>query len=277
MRYSRTGAPIPSHIPSSTRVGSGTKTMVSLAKGNIVDIIYPEDPRNRNGEHIEYTVNIDGRDCPGVLDMKNRGAIYNSSDKIRKVPEKIFGGEAAGDSSVFDENSDAELVYVLFLGGDKDFAVIIGSASHPKQNKKHTKTDGVFDRDEFNGVEVLIDKDSNYIITQNGRKNPEGEILNPDAVGAFIKLYGNGDFEAQNSRGKIFKLTDMQILGQGDEPVVLGDTLESIVNTFLQSLILGIIPGSVGQNAASLLVIKSAAVTLASVLSTMKSDNSRTD
>jgi len=80
-----------------------------------------------------------------------------------------------------------------------------------------------------------------------------------------------------NGQGKIFRLDNKQILGAGTEPVVLGDTLFTMLDDFLSSIISGILPGSPGQNAASLLAIKDSASTLQGVLATFKSPNSTTD
>lgn len=81
-----------------------------------------------------------------------------------------------------------------------------------------------------------------------------------------------------NIEGKIFQLVDnKQILGQGTEHMVLGDTWFTMMDTFLSSVISGIMPGSPGQNAASLIAIKQAATALQGTLPTLKSPNSFTD
>jgi len=318
MRYTRDGAPIPAHVPSKQRGGYRQHfNNFKLKKGTVIDIVYPEDPRSKSRARIEFIVNIGGRHVPGVTDLRNRGAIYNYSEKTRNIPKKSLENKI--DASVFSENLDHEFVYVLFLNGDEDYPIIIGSDEHPRHSsyKKSSKADGDFDKDEFLGIEVKIDKDSNYTVAHLGRKDKDGVIENPDAVGSIIKLHGNGDYEidsygtdgtsdlrmkftkankkfelyandnsfiiegdtvkAENNQGKIFFLDDFQILGAGTEPILLGDTLVAGWDTYLTASIAGILPGSPGQNAASLLAVKTAMTTLQGILATFKSANSKTD
>jgi len=281
MRYTKDGAAIPSHIRTTRRKGvDGHYQSFRLTKGHIVDVVYPEDNRNRSGREIEYIVSINGRRVPGVPDIRERGAIYNYSERVRKKFDKSFEAKSARDPSTLPENTNAEIVYVLFLNGDEDFPIIIGAAEHPKHAEytQASKADGEFHRDEFLGVEVKIDKDSNYTITQLGRRDANGKIENEAAKGAIFKMHGTGEIELINNKGERFFLgEDKQILGEGTEPILLGNTTITDWDTYLGTAIAGILPGSPGQNAASLLAIKSAMTTLKGVLNSFKSPNSFTD
>jgi len=288
MRYRPDGSPIPSHVASRNRPGANAHyNQFRLMKGIIVDVVYPDDQRSRSRAHLEYIVKVNGRDVPGCSDIRNRGAIYNYSEKTRKIPEKSL--EHKIDQSVLDENYDSEFVYVLFLNGDADYPIIIGSDEHPRHPdyKKISMADGKLDRDEFNGVEVKIDKDSNYTIEQLGRKDPDGDIENENAVGAKVKISGeDGSITAfspstitlENGDGKKFVLSDKQTLGAGGEALLKGDTVVSALNSFLQSVVTA--SGSVGlppQNAAAIAQIGVAATILKAKLQTFKSKNSETD
>jgi len=193
MRYTRDGGVVPAGIPISQRKRDKHYSQFGLKKGNIVDVIFPEDPRNSSGERVEYVVRVDGQNYPNAVCMETRGAVYNYSERIRKKIEKSFTRKI--DKDVYDENLDGEIVYVLFLSGHGDHPIIIGSGNHPRHGayKKLKKDDGNIDVDEFNGVEVKIDKNSNWQVTQLGRKDPDGKILNPAAVGAKVVMKGNGD------------------------------------------------------------------------------------
>lgn len=283
MRYTRDGAAIPSHVRTRRRNGiDGHYQAFRLAKGHIVRTLYPEERNNSGGKGIEYVVNINGREVSGVSDIRDRGAIYNYSERVRKGFDKSFEAKGSRSTATLPENLDAEVVYLLFLNGDEDYPVIIGSAGHPRhpEYKKVSKADGEFDVNEFLGVEIKIDKDSNYTITQVGRKDVNGELINPDAVGATLIIYGDGDVEIKNknSEGKRFFLGDnKQILGQGTEPILLGNTTIADWDTYLTSAIAGIVPGGPGMNASSLLSIKSAMSVLKAALASFKSTNSFTD
>jgi len=71
---------------------------------------------------------------------------------------------------------------------------------------------------------------------------------------------------------KTIELTEAGVLNliDGTEPFVLGNVLETILTNFLTP-ISTITPGDMAQNATALGVIKTAATTMLSVLSTMKS------
>jgi len=194
-RYTRDGGVIPSGIPITPR--QTTKDFYNnfgLYKGKVIDVIYPEDPRNTS-DRIEYVIEINGQRYPNAVDVRKRGAIYNYEERIRKHREKAFNGKL--DDSTYQENFDSEMIYVLFLNGDADLPIIIGSAIHPRHSdyKTYSHSDGKYEAEEFNGVEVKIDKDSNYSITQVGRKSPGGAIENAAGQTAAATLYGNGDIE----------------------------------------------------------------------------------
>ena len=292
-KYKTDGSVIPAGIKAMPKKGMNAHYRTfGLYKAMVVDVVYPENPANSNGERTEYKVKIRGQIYPNAVDMRRSGSKFNFSERIKTPRTHAYRGGL--DHSNFDENVNGEPVYVLMLEGHGDIPIIIGSATHPEHAnyKKFSKSDGSYDYDEFNGVEFFIDKDSNYTIQHVGRKSPDGTIENPDAVGSIIKFYGNGDYEIEthgnkfqilgnvihieNSQGKIFELNAKQILGAGTEKVVLGDTLKTLLDTFCTT-IESVIPGSPGQNAASILIIKGAATALKATVATMLSPNSVTD
>jgi hypothetical protein len=144
---------------------------------------------------MEYVVKVKGQEYPNAVSIKSLGGIYNYEETVLKDSEKSFSGEMG--VSVYDENLDGNVVYVMFLDGHGNVPVIVGSAEHPRKSKykKSSKSDGRFSLKEFNGVELSIDKDSNYQIKHVGRRDPDGKILNQAAVDSLIKLFGNGDVE----------------------------------------------------------------------------------
>lgn len=194
-RYTEDGGVIPSGVPIVQRNSQEHNKLFGLYRGIIIRTVYPDDPQNSTGERVEYIVRVGRQDYPNAINMRVGGGINNFNERIRKGSERSFTGKL--DRSTYNENLDGEIVYVLFLEGYGNVPIIIGGDNHPRQAsyKKFSKKDGRFDFTEFEGVEFLIDKSSNYTIKHVGRKSPDGSILNPEAVDSQIKMHGNGDIE----------------------------------------------------------------------------------
>jgi hypothetical protein len=197
-RYTPDGGVIPRGVSLSTKRDDEHTTLFGLFRGIVVRTIFPDDPKNTNGSRMEYVIKVRGQEYPNAVSIKDIGGIYNYEETILKSVEKSFDGKIS--TGNYDENVDGNVVYVMFLEGHGNIPIIIGSAEHSRKSKyKPTKkADGRTTYKEFNGVEVSIDKDSNYQVKQVGRKDPEGKILNDAAKDALLKLFGNGDFEINN-------------------------------------------------------------------------------
>lgn len=271
---------------------------LKLIVGQVVAIHFIDNASNLSKEYVEYDV-ICKDAYGGQSTFRNVRAIsstFGSNDfdeTVLEPNEVAFQGRL--DSSNFFKNQNGTTVIVGFIDASFEKPLIMGTIPHPRKQGA-TSVDGIRMKREFRGMDFEINKDGELIITYQGNRNPDGSFVRADTAPTIIKIGKEGKFTITdnnkqsfeinrvdgtitltNTEGKIFKLADKQILGQGTEPVVLGDTLESILTTFLISLETGIIPGSPGQNAASLLVIKTAATALKIALPTMKSPNSTTD
>ena len=175
-------------------------TKYGLYQGQIIRRICAEEPESVFKEGQEYVVRINGQDFYGVRDLRRGGGVFNYHERIFTPSDKTYG--AKSNHAEYVNNLSGEIVWVLFANGNADKPLIIGSTQHPRNPIVHKacKADGIFEIYEFNGIEFKIDKDSNYTITQLGRKDIQSEpgkpiILNPEATGSFTKFHGNGDFE----------------------------------------------------------------------------------
>jgi len=204
--HSPDGAPIPSHIPVSTDRGAASfEGRFGIVRGWIERAVYPDDSDNQTGL-FEYVVTIQGQEYFGVLDMFKAGGIFNNHMKVRKgVDEGSFVPTPLGAN--YEEKKDGEAVWCMFIDGDAELPIIIGSSQHPRVSENEdfkipTKEDGVFERYEFNGIEFMVDKDSNLTIKHLGRKTSVANSTTPDPASdaainpnpSQIKFMGNGDF-----------------------------------------------------------------------------------
>jgi len=174
-----------------------------LYKGIIKKIIYPDnEEESESKDRVEYVVRVRGQDFPNAIDLRKSGGQFNFSERILS-PTKENVEDGSLNDGTYEEKTDGETVWVMFIEGRSDFPIIIGSAQHPL-NRKYRKAkseDGIYSVEEFNGIEFKIDKDSNYTISHVGRKDPQGEIQNKEAVDSSVKYYGNGDYEVVVNNG----------------------------------------------------------------------------
>lgn len=194
-QYTPDGGVVPSGIPTSKRSSNEHYRLFGVYKGMIVQIIYPEDQRNFSKDRIEYVVRVKGQDYPNAIDATTMGGIFNYKTRSRKDITESLDNKVATETPR--EKMNGEAVFVMFLEGHGDLPIIIASDQHPRHGeyKKVKKDDGLFDIEEFNGIEFSINKDSNYIIKNVGRKDDKAKVLNEPGVGSQIKLMGNGDIE----------------------------------------------------------------------------------
>lgn len=203
--YMKDGGVIASGVPISKKRADEHQTLFGLYRGVVIRVIYPDDPDNSTKERVEYVVKVNGQEYPNCVAMSDIGAVNNYHEKILKPSEKSFSGQL--DKSTYDENLDGEQVYVMFLMGNGNVPIIVGGCQHQKRNKKFKKADGVFNEMEYNGIQVQIDKDSNYTIRQVGRKDKDDAITNPNAKGALVRLGGvDGDILLKSSKNGIIQM-----------------------------------------------------------------------
>ena len=203
-RYFEDGSPLSSSVPTSEkRPNAGHNQMFGIYRGVVLQVVYPDDPKNITKDRIEYVIKVKGQVYPNAISVLGSGGKYNYNQRVRKPTEKSESGQIKRET--LDEFLDGEAIYVMFLEGHGNVPLIVGASENPLRGKykKFSKAQGVFDIEEFNGVEFLIDKDSNYTIKQVGRKNAEGVIQNPTAVGTQIKIYGNGNIELDAKNNKV--------------------------------------------------------------------------
>lgn len=188
-----------------------------LYKGRIVKKILPEDkePDNSMKDRIEYVVRVNGQDYAKAIDIRNIGGVFGHHEITRSETTVELDKEKLEDKT-YSEKTDGEMVWVMFIGGNGDYPIIIGSGEHPA-NKEYRKQNGKdpeslkdkapYELKEFHGVEFFIDKDSNYSIEMVGQKDinsdrQDREILNPDGVTSKVTFFGNGDYKILTTDGR---------------------------------------------------------------------------
>ena len=277
----RDGSIIPANLPISDPDYNGNDhyNQYGLYPGDIKAVVYADDKGNVSGD-VEYVVTILGQDYFGVPDIRLSGSIYSCHTRIRKGVDhsRTSSSGSFGPTSPYVEKRDGEAVWCLFVRGDSDFPVIIGSRPHLRRKENPdflapTSSLGQHERYEFNGVEFLIDKDGNLTIKQVGNKDSKAAgnaamsgtvpkqspyVKNPEALTpsmSTIRLGSNGDFAIIVNEDKLHvqftKATNKIDVLAGTSTLAIDGTTDSITAIAKSGASLKLANGKVGLGSSS--------------------------
>jgi len=204
---------------------------VSFKQGTVLKIYYPEDPANLSGNFIEYDVFVAIRDMRSganfqvyrncqVSDMF--GTVNNFNDFTLQPAEKLDeNGVPVGGATVTLLCIDGTSVSgrALIVGGKKSLK------NKPSQDR------GQFWENQFNGLNVLIDKDGAYTITFNSTIDQEGKKLNEAAAGTVIKIDKDGRASISDNEKQSITLDRVaknMVWTNGSESVTIDKEAKSI-------------------------------------------------
>lgn len=159
-----------------------------LMEGQVTKIHYSDDPTNKSKLFAEYDVlardanggTVTYRNCRSMMDVSG---FNDYSETILEQNEVALSGKLESGNTA--KNMNGTMVLLGFLDKSLDKPIIIGGFSHRK-NAGAKKADGVRRKSEFRGIQLEINKDGEYIITQKGVRSPDGKIA--DAVDTSIKF-----------------------------------------------------------------------------------------
>ena len=213
-RYTATGGPVPGNVRAMVPRAPQDehKGQYGVRRGYVQRAVASDDFENITGR-LEYNVLIEGQIYKGVLDATGQSGIRNYSERVRSGITQTIASSLGEDS--FPEETDGEAVWCLFIKGDADRPIIIGSDLHPRidDNANYTapgSTDGEQEVWEFNGLQFKIDSDGTMTfeivpVSDPMTKAPKnllsaGTILTLDKDGNFTFLNKTGtSIEASNA------------------------------------------------------------------------------
>jgi hypothetical protein len=182
-----------------TSTAMGTTSNLALRRGEVKEIIYPDDPKSSSKKYTEYRVAVqqnDGMETGSIVEYSNCQVM------------SLFGGVT--DKLVYTLRADSQTttekgtgigskVHVLCEDGNSNRAFIIGGLRD--SNESSAKDSGDAGHNllfEFNGIRALINKDGEFEINFNGATDNTGKLLdgvdsaNSGSVFHFLK---NGDIQ----------------------------------------------------------------------------------
>lgn len=178
-----------------------------LRFGEIIDIVYPGDPRS-SSKSVEYTVSVNQRNGGGLIAT----IIYT-----RCVVSTIFGGVADKETHTLrkagksiDSLSNGSKVLLACINGETNYGVILGGLRDDQLDipEKDLGHNSFF---EFNGVNITIDKDGQYKILVKGATLPDGTPVpgvSLDITGQSISLLKDGSIKLATNSDNQFLFFD---------------------------------------------------------------------
>lgn len=165
-----------------------SNTGVRLVEGQVVKIHFSDESTNSSKLYTEYDVlarTSQGgastyRNCRYVQDISG---FNDYTETILEPNEVALSGKLSGNNIA--ANMNGTMVILAFLDGSLDKPIIIGGFAHRK-NSAAKRSDGIRHKSEKRGIEIEINKDGEYTITQKGVRTPEGKIST--AIDTSIKF-----------------------------------------------------------------------------------------
>lgn len=246
----------------------------TLYRAQVEEVLYVDDERNKSKQCVEYNLTLtsykanDGyRRIYNARSINSLGGLNDFSEIIyQPKTQELTRGKEGG--KAYPENTNGDFVMVMFLEGNEQSCVILGSWYHPRTNipesktKRAKKEDGHRVKFEYNGVVVEINKDGELIMQSlGGPRDINGNLTNSGNGGILIKLGKDGkitlDTQSQpkvtidkNSNEVVVESGSVKIGSGAIEPMVLGISWMTYNNTVIVPTINALI-AAVGGLASS--------------------------
>lgn len=247
---------IPSHM-SLTRTprydDGGVFDEWRLRYGEVQEIIYPDDDRNRSQKFTEYNVLVQYRDggagtgviFTNCLLSNGLAGLADSCSYTLRAPET----PSIKDTDKYGLGLGSK-VLIACLNGERSNAYIVGGQRDP-QDKGDDKNDGHHYFWTFNGIQAQVNDDGECTITYTGKSKIDGTLddsVTDSAPGAMAQFLKNGNINIQtkdgkqqilldNENGKLVFQRDMAFeIGQATDKMLLGTTYRNSQQQLHQQL-----------------------------------------
>ncbi len=101
---------------------------------------------------------------------------------------------------------DGSFVLMMCMDGMSEKGIIIGGLTHPKRAKSLTKEAGTHMEGEFNGLNVQINKDGEFLIKFKSASDNLGKYSDEEAGGSYLKIDKTGSIEVSDGSTEFIKI-----------------------------------------------------------------------
>jgi hypothetical protein len=258
----------------------GVFNNIALRIGEIVGIIYPNDPSSISKKFIEYTIKIQQRDGsdPGTTVVYPNVMVSNLFGGLADTFTYTLRKQATSNQSSGYGNGSK--VLVLCINGESNSATIVGGIRDAiAVSTVETQDDGHNLNFTFNGINATIDDSGQLDIIYGGAtdaKNHPRSDVDTSATGSHIAMTKDGSITLQNNtesviidrpnhkvnisaQSNVTIKSSGVLIGDATDATILGTRYRNAEDSMLNSLASNI--GLVGEN----LAIAAAQLNLASL------------
>src|SRR5581483_1074195 len=130
--------------------------------------------------------------CRNCMSSEGMGSIADYFEKALR-PQKKKKKKGATNLN----GQDGAIVLLLCLDAMSDKAIIISSLTHPDR-KTNLKDEGPFLQGEYNGVQIIVNKDGSTSLVFKGATDSEGKPTNSKQGNTTVKIEKDGSFQVDH-------------------------------------------------------------------------------
>lgn len=197
--------------------------------GTVVGIYYPDDTRNVSKAEIEYDVSVFESDPMNTTFRLYRncrltnlfGAANNNLTYTLHVGQQSDDGIKGGAQVT---------ILCLNASAQAGQAIIVGGLNYTRP-VKYSQEDGQFYDFNFNGIQQLINKDGEYILTFRSNISDDGNQENPQAAESFMKIDKEGRIQFKDNEDQEILLdrdSKTVTIQNGSEKIIINKETKSI-------------------------------------------------
>jgi hypothetical protein len=193
---------IPTHLDASRVLYDGDSFFnVRLRPGEVQAMYWPDDPRSISKKVVEYDVLVGHRsNGTAVTKIYTHVTALDLFGGIADTGTQTYRPDPSGkrkDSKRDSVPGNGSKVLLLCVNGENGNAVILGGL-HDMNGEPHSREDGHHLHWRFNGIDVKINKDGEFVLEYQGAQKNDGSLedsVDEKATGTTITLSKNGNVE----------------------------------------------------------------------------------
>lgn len=204
-------ATIPSNLDIVSKLPSAFKNnnnSYALRIGVVLQYYPVDDDENASKTTPEYDVYVLEDNNQQVVyrrcQFAGGGSLNDFGEHILQTSDSALKGDLKIGNDL--QNLTGSFVVMLCLDGKREKAKIIQTFQHGSYKSKATKAMGKFLEKEFQGFNLLLDKDGNFKLALVGIKDDKGAIINSDPIGSMLNVTKDGIISILDNKGQMFKL-----------------------------------------------------------------------